>query len=112
MKSFLAIHSLVAFYTLADAYSLSIYGGLGCRGQTLGKREMKVDSGCQRDFAGNGASALIAADDKDLGNVIVFFEGDDCKPSNIMNNGTAFEFESKCWTGNYGSYEVWDLWKV
>jgi hypothetical protein len=49
---------------------------------------------------------------KDFGNVVVFFDGDDCKPSNIMQDGAAFVFEDGCWTGNYGSYEVWDLWKV
>ncbi|KAH7082454.1 hypothetical protein FB567DRAFT_531284 [Paraphoma chrysanthemicola] len=114
MKPLLVMCSLSTLFTFTNAYKLSIYGGLSCRGQSLGTREMKVDSGCQRDFAGNGASASIATDEnnKDFGNVVVFFEGDDCKPSNIMQNGAAFVFENGCWTGNYGSYEVWDLWKV
>jgi hypothetical protein len=114
MKSFLVLHSLAAFCTLVNAYQLSLYGSKSCRGQNLGTREMKVDSGCQRDFAGNGASAVIQTDtsNKDFGTVILFFEGDDCKPSNIMQDGAAFVFENGCWTGNYGSYEVWDLWKV
>jgi hypothetical protein len=114
MKSFLVLHSLAAFYTVTNAYKLSLYGGQSCRGLKLGSREMKVDSGCQRDFAGNGASVIIEVDEenKDFGNVVVFFEGDDCKPSNIMQGGAAFVFEDGCWTGNYGSYEVWDLWKV
>ncbi|KAH8728384.1 hypothetical protein GQ44DRAFT_724385 [Phaeosphaeriaceae sp. PMI808] len=114
MKSFLVLHSLAAFCALTNAYKLSLYGGKSCRGQNLGSREMKADSGCQRDFAGNGASVVITADEgnKDFGNVVVFFEGDDCKPSNIMQDGAAFVFEDGCWTGNYGSYEVWDLWKV
>jgi hypothetical protein len=114
MKSFLVPISLVAFCTLTNAYKLSIYGGKSCRGQSLGTREVKVGSDCQRDFAGNGASAVIKVDEgnKDFGNVVIFFEGDDCKPSNIMQEGTAFVFEDGCWTGNYGSYEVWDLWKV
>ncbi|KAF1839130.1 hypothetical protein BDW02DRAFT_564113, partial [Decorospora gaudefroyi] len=75
---------------------------------------MNVDSGCHRDYAGNGASALITADEsgKDFGSVVLFFEGDDCKPSNIMEGGAAFAFEDGCWTGNYGSFEVWDLFKV
>lgn len=114
MKSFLTLPLLAALTTLTTAYKLSIYGGQSCRGQGLGTREMKPDSGCQRDFAGNGASVVITNDEgnKDFGNVVVFFDGDDCKPSNIMQDGAAFSFEDGCWTGNYGSYEVWDLWKV
>jgi hypothetical protein len=113
MKSSLLLTSL-ATLTLTNAYKLSIYGGQSCRGQSYGSREMKVDSGCQRDFAGNGASMVVSTDEgnKDFGNVVVFFDGDDCKPSNIMQDGTAFRYEDGCWTGNYGSYEVWDLWKV
>jgi hypothetical protein len=114
MKSFIVLACLSTFYTFTNAYKLSIYGGKSCRGQSYGSREMKVDSGCQRDFAGNGASVVISADasNKDFGNVVVFFEGDDCKPSNIMQGGAAFVFEDGCWTGNYGSYEVWNLWNV
>jgi hypothetical protein len=43
--------------------------------------------------------------------VVVFFEGDDCKPSNIMWKGDAFSDEG-CTNIGYGSYEIWDLWKV
>lgn len=72
---------------------------------------MKADSGCQKELAGNAASVVITADEgnKDFGNVVVFFEGDDCKPSNIMQSGAAFVYEDGCWIGNYGSYEVLDL---
>jgi hypothetical protein len=114
MKYFLVFNSLAAFGNLTTAYQLSLYGSKSCRGQGLGSREIKVDSGCQRDFAGVGASAVIDVDpgNKDFGTVIIFFEGDDCKPSNIMQDGAAFVFENGCWSGNYGSYEVWDLWKV
>jgi hypothetical protein len=114
MKYFLVFNSLAAFGNLTTAYQLSLYGSKSCRGQGLGSREIKVDSGCQRDFAGVGASAVIEVDpgNKDFGTVIIFFEGDDCKPSNIMQDGAAFVFENGCWSGNYGSYEVWDLWKV
>jgi hypothetical protein len=126
MKYFLVFNSLAAFGNLTTVYQLSLYGSKSCRGQGLGSREIKVDSGCQRDFAGVGASAVIEVDpgNKDFGTVIIFFEGDDCKPSNIffegddckpsniMQDGAAFVFENGCWSGNYGSYEVWDLWKV
>ncbi|KAF1842949.1 uncharacterized protein K460DRAFT_407321 [Cucurbitaria berberidis CBS 394.84] len=114
MKSFLALHSLATFFTLTNAYKISFYSTQNCHSLPLGSREMKVDSGCQRDLAGTSASVIIKADEgnKDFGNVVVFFKGDDCKPSNIMQDGAAFVFEDGCWTGNYGSYEVWDLWKV
>jgi hypothetical protein len=113
MKSLLLLHPITAFCTLTNAYKLNFYSGQGCRSQSLGNREMKADGGCQREFAGNGASVSIKIDEnnKDSGSVVIFFEGDDCKPSNIMQNGGAFVFEDGCWTGNYGSYEVWDLWK-
>ncbi|KAF2821071.1 hypothetical protein CC86DRAFT_255339, partial [Ophiobolus disseminans] len=89
MKALLILRSLAALGIVSNAYKLSLHGGLSCRGQFLGTREMKADSGCQRDFAGNGASVSIALDEgnKDFGNVVIFFEGDDCKPSNIMQNG-------------------------
>ncbi|KAH7389373.1 hypothetical protein DE146DRAFT_663890 [Phaeosphaeria sp. MPI-PUGE-AT-0046c] len=113
MKSHHFLHLITTFCALTHAYKLNFYSGQGCRSQSLGSREIKADSGCQREFAGNGASVIIKTDEnnKDFGNVVVFFEGDDCKPSNIMQSGAAFVFEDGCWTGNYGSYEVWDLWK-
>lgn len=114
MKFSTIIHPLAIFCTFTNAYKLSMYGGKSCRGQNLGSREMKVDGGCQKDLAGNAASVVITPDEnsKDFGNVVVFFDGDDCKPSNIMQSGAAFVYEDGYWTGNYGSYEVWDLWKV
>jgi hypothetical protein len=29
-----------------------------------------------------------------------------------MEEGNAVRYEDGCWTGNYGSYEVWDVWPV
>jgi hypothetical protein len=108
MKSFHVLHSFAAFCTFTNAYQLSLYGSKSCRNQNLGTREIKVGSGCQRDSAGNGAFAVIEIDtsNKDFGTVVLSFTGDDCKPSNIMQDGAAFVFENACWTGNYGSYEV------
>jgi hypothetical protein len=100
--------------TLTNAYSLSFYSGKSCRSQGLGTTDTNVEPGCGRNFAGVGASAVVSAAEgfKDFGKVVVFFNGDDCKPSDIMEEGQAYKFEDGCWTGNYGSYEVWDLWKV
>ena len=99
--------------TLINAFTISHWAGKECRSQSLGKGDFDPTSGCQRGFAGNSASVVIqpAPDDKDFGNVVVFFSGDDCKPSDIMNNGEGFS-DDGCFTGNYGSYEVWDLWKI
>lgn len=114
MKTFVILHTLAAYYTFTSAYNLTFYGGQGCRSQNLGRREMKIDSGCQRDFSGNGASVVVDLGDnsQDITNTVVFFEGDDCNPSRIMKDATgtiALVFEDGCWTGNYGSYEVWDM---
>lgn len=112
MKTFVILNTFAVFGTLTTAYNLSFYGSQGCRGQNLGRREMKPNSGCQRDFSGNGASVIVDLGDnnQDMTNIVLFYEGDDCKPSSIMKGGTAFVYEDGCWTGNYGSYEVWDMW--
>jgi hypothetical protein len=112
LLNFLA--ALATFCTLTNAYKLSFYSGKSCRSQGLGSREIAPDTGCGRDFAGVGASAVVsvAEKNKDYGKIAVFFSGDDCKPSDIMDEGDAFRYEDGCWTGNYGSYEVWDLWDV
>jgi hypothetical protein len=110
MRSFLFLHSLatlITFSALTNAYKVSIYSGQSCRGQGLGNRDIAPDIGCQRDFSGVGASAVISVSEgnTDFVKVVVFPSGDDCKPSEIMH-------DDGCWTGNYGSYEVWDLWLV
>ena len=92
MRSFFLLHSLATFITfsaLTNAYKVSIYSGQSCRGQGLGNRDIAPDTGCQRDFSGVGASAVISAGEgnTDFGKVVVFFSGDDCKPSDIMQEG-------------------------
>ncbi|KAF2756598.1 hypothetical protein EJ05DRAFT_477713 [Pseudovirgaria hyperparasitica] len=98
--------------TLSSAYILTHYAGPGCRSQSLGRTEVAVDPAgppCHQEFAGTAASLIVAPNenDDDFGSVVVFFTGDDCKPSDIIN----FDDEG-CMTGNYGSFQVWDLWKV
>jgi hypothetical protein len=44
---------------------------------------------------------------KDFGSVVVLFNGDDCKPSDILAYG-----DDGCLEENYGSYEVWHLWSI
>jgi hypothetical protein len=106
--------TLLTFSTLTAAYRLHHYGGIECRGASLGYRDFDGNSGCSRDSAGVAAAIIVKPDPagKDWGSAVVFFNGDDCKPSDIMEDGAAFKFEDGCWTGNYGSYEVWDLWSV
>ena len=97
---------------MALAYSQSG----SCRSANLGWRDVDASTGCNRDNAGVAASIMIAHNeteeaggegDKDFGSVVVLFHGDDCKPSDILTYG-----DDGCLTGNYGSYEVWDLWSV
>jgi hypothetical protein len=117
MKSSIFLNTLatLATFTLTNAYRLHHYGGIQCRGANLGYRDVDSSSGCSRDNAGVAAAVIVKPDEesnKDFGSVVVFFNGDDCKPSDIMEEGQAFKFEDGCWTGNYGSYEVWDVWSV
>ncbi|OAK95919.1 hypothetical protein IQ06DRAFT_352176 [Phaeosphaeriaceae sp. SRC1lsM3a] len=105
---------LAALSAAANAYTVYHSNGKECRGQGLGKTDnLKSTSGCQLAWAGKAASIRIEPekDDKDVGTVVVFFEGDDCNPTKIMQNGDAFSDEG-CTTINYGSYEVWELWRV
>lgn len=110
------LNVLVTLTTLSafcNAYAMTHYTGLQCRGGGLGKADVNPTSGCQRGFAGNAASVVVKAadNDKDFGNAVVFFSGPDCNPKDIMNNGDGFSVDG-CFTANYGSYEVWDLWKI
>jgi hypothetical protein len=105
--------ALAAFSTITTAYNIVHQGGLQCRGAFLSKIDIGIGSGCRQDHGGVAAAVSIKPDEggKDFGSVVVFFKGDDCKPSDIMNDGWGFSDEG-CFTGNYGSYEIWDLWKV
>lgn len=110
-----ALAILAALSTATNAFTITHHNGIGCRGQFLSKTEnLNPTSGCQQAWAGKAGSVRVDADkdDKDFGNVVVFFSGDDCKPSNIMWNGDAFSDEGCTEIKSYGSYEVWDLWKV
>lgn len=110
-----ALAILATLSTASNTFTVTHTNGQGCRGQFLGKTEnLNPTSGCQQAWAGKAASVRVDQDkdDKDFGSVVVFFEGDDCKPSNIMWKGDAFSDESCTTINSYGSYEVWDLWKV
>jgi hypothetical protein len=109
-----ALTILAVFSAATNAYTVTHHNGMGCRGQFLGRTDnLNPTSGCQSAWAGKAASIRVEPDkdDKDFGSVVVFFEGDDCKPSNIMWKGDAFSDEG-CTNIGYGSYEIWDLWKV
>ncbi|PVH91994.1 hypothetical protein DM02DRAFT_635722 [Periconia macrospinosa] len=113
---FFLLHSLAAivtFSTITNAYTVSNKNGLSCRGANLNSDELKPDSGCRQPYGSQGASALVkpAGEDKDFGNVVVFFSSDDCNPANIVKDGEGF-MEEGCFTVNFRSYEVWNLWKV
>jgi hypothetical protein len=114
MKSSLLIPSLAALTILTHVYRLHHYGGIQCRGANLSYRDVDTSSGCSRDNTGVAVAIIVKPDEggTDFGSVVVYFNGDDCKPSDIMEEGQAFSFEDGCWTGNYGSYEVWGLWTV
>ncbi|KAF1976752.1 hypothetical protein BU23DRAFT_454666 [Bimuria novae-zelandiae CBS 107.79] len=93
---------------LTDAYTITFYRGLNCRGEVLSSLDVGVGSPSSREFLAASISLKRDEGGKDSNTAIVFFNGDDCYPSDIMKDGDGYS-EEGCFTANYGSYEVWDL---
>jgi hypothetical protein len=74
MKSLILLASLAAF---TNAYGLKLYRSPGCRSENLGKIDVTLESGCGRDFAGSGLSAIVSESEGlgDFGKVLIFFNG-------------------------------------
>ena len=104
------IAALAALSTLANAYTVTFYSGKGCRGSPLGSIKVSSVSPCSRELAGTAASAIVDPEEDDLNDAsaVVFFNGDNCDPDDIMKDGEAIEIDG-CYTGNFGSFEAWKL---
>ncbi|KAL9129285.1 MAG: hypothetical protein Q9217_002232 [Psora testacea] len=110
--------STIAFYLIAtaqyirfgNAFKLTPYNSETCNSRSLGSWVGGPDQGCITGTdaaAGVGASVIIettgAVDDNFYA---VFFDSDDCNPETEMPEGHK---DAGCFSGNYGSYAVWDV---
>lgn len=95
-------------FTTTEAVKLSRYRGEGCRNEALSPWVGGPDQGCisgEDAAAGTAASVIVASTgDVDKNFYTVFFESDDCDPETEIGHK-----DEGCFTGNYGSYAVWDI---
>ncbi|PKS12652.1 hypothetical protein jhhlp_000860 [Lomentospora prolificans] len=94
--------------SLAAAYELIFYRGEGCRSENLGHWVGGPNQGCRNDNMGVAQSVIVkstgAVDDPHM---ITFFSSDDCDPRTEIQHG---DEDSGCFTVNYGSYVIWDVY--
>ncbi|KAK8105652.1 hypothetical protein PG999_009011 [Apiospora kogelbergensis] len=79
----------------------------------MDERLFWANTGCQKGGGGQDQSVKIHAGDGDDALVTVFFSSDDCNPDKIIatvdENSYFNNLEKGCWSGKYGSFEVWSI---
>ncbi|KAM0282358.1 hypothetical protein ACHAQH_003037 [Verticillium albo-atrum] len=98
---------LAAAVSFTDAYKLTFYGGLQCRGARLGEVIGGPGLGCRTDFNGVASAVIVeSTGDVDDPFTVVLYSSNDCNPDTIIVHG---DEDDSCLTGNFASYEVWNL---
>ncbi|KAL8997678.1 MAG: hypothetical protein Q9169_003085 [Polycauliona sp. 2 TL-2023] len=114
MRSNTLSSSLLAIYALTlpttYAFKLSTYSGEGCRSASVGQWIGGPDQGCQEplDFGVAQSVVISSTGPVDKNFYTVFFDSPDCNPDTEVKNGKG-HFDDGCFTGKYGSFEVWDV---
>lgn len=114
MTRTILLTAIAAMASTASAYSIYSFFGTCVDDNNQAIQSVKIDasSGCQQGqmpmFFGRAEVKVVSDPDKDFGGVVVFFRSGDCRPT---NEDIILFSEGGCHDIQFGSYEVWDLWK-
>ncbi|KAK4506366.1 hypothetical protein PRZ48_000096 [Zasmidium cellare] len=99
---------LLAAVGSVDAFSITFYAGVECRGERLGGGEVSIADGCQDGSMYNGiaSSVLISPTGDEETGIVSFYEGQDCPLENSVAAGNDGCLTVGAGLASFGSYNV------